>query len=78
MRTLSIANGELWLHADGTAPKQVESPFAKELIQRAGQSRRNTGWKHAPREEQTGMIPSARLWGGRTGGDGTMTVRKPC
>ncbi|MCE9657528.1 MAG: hypothetical protein K8R60_03145 [Burkholderiales bacterium] len=76
MRTLSIANGELWLHAEGAAPKQIESPFAKELIQRAEQSRRTTDWKHAPREEQSGMIPSARLWGaGGGGGQGPMTVR---
>ena len=75
MRTLSIANGELWLHAEGAAPKQIESPFAKELVQRAEQSRRTTGWKHAPREEQTGMIPSARLWGARSGAEGTIPVR---
>jgi YD repeat-containing protein len=74
MRTLSIANGELWLHTEGTPPKQIESPFAKELVERALQSRRTTGWKHAPREEQTGVIPSATLWGQRAA-DGPMTVR---
>ncbi len=66
MKTLSIANGELWLHAPGAAPSQIESPFAKELIERDAQSRRTTGWKNAPRE-QTGMIPSASLWGQRGG-----------
>lgn len=76
MRTLSIANGELWLHAEGTKPRQIESPFAKELIARAEQSRRTTGWKHAPREEQSGVIPSASLWGQRSGADGgVMQVR---
>lgn len=75
MRTLSIANGELWLHAAGAAPRQIESPFAKELIERALQSRRTTGWKHAPREEQTGVIPSSSLWGQRAGADGAMPVR---
>jgi hypothetical protein len=76
MRTLSIANGELWLHADGAAPKQIESPFAKELIERALQSRRTTGWKHAPREEQSGVIPTATLWGQRSGADsGALQVR---
>jgi len=76
MRTLSIANGELWLHAEGAAPKRIESPFAKELIERAQQSRRTTGWKHAPREEQTGVIPTASLWGQRSGADGVvMPVR---
>jgi len=69
MPTLSIAHGELWLHADGAAPKQIESPFAKELIERAQQSRRTTGWKHAPRDEQSGVIPSASLWGKRGGSD---------
>jgi hypothetical protein len=75
MRTLSIANGELWLHAAGSAPKRIESPFAKELIQRAEQSRRNTGWKHAPREEQSGVIPSSTLWGSRGGSDAVMSTR---
>jgi len=65
MKTLSIANGELWLHAPGAAPRQIESPFAKELIERDLQSRRTTGWKNAPREQQSGMIPSATLWGQR-------------
>lgn len=76
MRTLSIANGELWLHSPNAAPTQIESPFAKELIERAEQSRRNTGWKHAPREEQTGMIPNAALWGNRGGGAGGVMVTR--
>jgi len=70
MRTLSIANGELWLHSEDKGPMQIESPFAKELIERALQSRRTTGWKHAPRDEQSGVIPSASLWGQRSGADG--------
>ncbi len=65
MKTLSIANGELWLHAPATAPNQIESPFARELIERDLQSRRTTAWKNAPREQQSGMIPSASLWGQR-------------
>lgn len=76
MGTLSIASGELWLHADGAPPRQIESQFAKELIERDQQSRRTTGWKHAPREEQTGMIPSASLWGQRGAqGNEAMPVR---
>jgi len=70
MKTLSIANGELWLHAPGASPRHVESPFARELIERDLQSRRNTGWKNAPREQQTGVIPTSSLWGRRgPGGD---------
>jgi hypothetical protein len=65
MKTLSIANGELWLHAPGAAPEQIESPFAKELIERDLQSRRTTGWKNAPRDQQSGVIPSSSLWGQR-------------
>jgi hypothetical protein len=75
MRTLSIANGELWLHADGAAPKQIQSRFAQELIEREQQSRRATGWKHAPREQQTGVIPNSALWGQRGGGEGVMRTR---
>ena len=67
MKTLSIASGELWLHAPGAAPRQIHSPFAKELIERDLQSRRTTGWKNAPRDQQSGMIPSASLWGQRGG-----------
>jgi len=77
-RILSIANGELWLLADGAPPRQIESPFAKELLEREQQSRRTSNWKHAPREEQTGVIPSASLWGQRGGagrGNGVMPVR---
>ena len=65
MKTLSIANGELWLHAPAAAPSQIESPFARELIERDLQSRRTTAWKNAPREQQSGMIPSSSLWGQR-------------
>ena len=77
MKTLSIANGELWLHAPGASPRQIESPFARELIERDLQSKRNTGWKTAPREQQTGMIPSASLWGqrGAAAADGVLVPR---
>ena len=77
MNTLSIANGELWLHAPGAGPRQVESPFARELIERDLQSRRNTGWKNAPREQQTGMIPTSSLWGqrGAAGADAVLVPR---
>ncbi len=65
MNTLSIANGELWLHADGAPPRMIESAFARELVEREQASRRATGWKTAPRDQQTGVIPSASLWGQR-------------
>jgi hypothetical protein len=77
MKTLSIANGELWLHAPGAGPSQIESPFAKELIARDLQSRRTTAWKNAPREQQSGMIPTASLWGQRSAAPegGVLTAR---
>jgi hypothetical protein len=75
MSTLSIANGELWLHADGTPPRRIESPFAKELVERDLQSRRTTGWKNAPREQQSGVIPTSSLWGQRAGSDGALPTR---
>ena len=77
MKTLSIANGELWLHAPGAAPRQIESPFARELIERDLQSRRTTGWKNAPREQQSGVIPTSSLWGqrGAKSGDGMLAAR---
>ena len=76
MKTLSIANGELWLHAPGASARQIESPFARELIERDLQSRRNTGWKNAPREQQTGVIPTSTLWGQR-GAAGAGAVLAP-
>ena len=77
MSTLSIANGELWLHVAGAAPRMIESPFAKELVEREQNSRRTTGWKNAPREQQAGVIPSASLWGQRGVGPegGALPVR---
>src|SRR5262245_52244417 len=66
--TLAIAKGELWLHRGDAAPRQITSAFAREVIERDERSRRNTSWKQAPREQQTGMIPSASLWGSQQGG----------
>jgi hypothetical protein len=63
MDCLVIAKGELWLHREGTAARQITSTFAREVIERDERSRRNTSWKHAPREQQTGVIPSNTLWG---------------
>lgn len=67
MHTLVVAKGELWLHADGAAPRTITSPFAREVVERDERSRRNTSWKHAPREQSTGVIPSASLWGSQQG-----------
>ena len=68
---LSITRGELWLRGGGAAPVQIESPFARELIQREANSRRTTSWKHAEREESKGMLSGAALWG-RGGPGGAM------
>ena len=72
MPVLSIAKGELWLRDGDAAPQAVASPFAKEVVERDAQSRRNTGWKHAPRDEQTGVIPTASLWGQRGAAPGVL------
>ena len=68
MQTLAIAKGELWLHRTGAAPRQVASAFAREVIERDERSRRNTSWKNAPREQQTGVIPTTALWGSQQAG----------
>lgn len=69
MPSLIIAKGELWLHAEGAvAPQSITSPFAREVIERDERSRRSAAWKHAPREQQTGVIPSHSLWGSQAGG----------
>jgi len=63
MQALIIAKGELWLHREGAAPRQIVSAFAREVVERDERSRRNTSWKHAPREQGTGVIPANALWG---------------
>lgn len=63
MKTLAIAKGELWLHDGAGSPRQIVSAFAREVIERDERSRRTTSWKHAPREQQSGVIPSSSLWG---------------
>ena len=58
MRSMHIAKGELWLRdAAGGASRTIESPFAREVVERDAQSRRTSSWKNAPREEQNGAIP---------------------
>jgi hypothetical protein len=68
MPSMAIANGSLWLHRDGQAPQSLSSPFAQEVIERDAASRRTSSWKHAPRDQQSGVIPTATLWGAGQGG----------
>ena len=64
MRSMHIAKGELWLReAAGGAPRHVESPFARDVVERDALRRCTTSWKSAPREEQQGVIPNNMLWG---------------
>jgi hypothetical protein len=63
MRALYIANGALYQrHPDGRS-EEITSPFAKEVIERDAQSRRHKGWKTAPRDNPTGILSGAALWG---------------
>ncbi len=71
MDILSIANGQLWHTVGQTPATQLQSQFAKELIEREASSRRTTGWKHAEREGQSGMLSGSQLWG-RGGGGGDL------
>jgi hypothetical protein len=74
MDLLSIAGGELHLHREGAPAIAIESRFARELIERDAASRRNTGWKHAERDESSrGMLSGAQLWGGRGAPGATLT-----
>lgn len=66
MRIAYIAQGALWLREHDGAQRQIESRFAREAEERAAQNARVNAWKHAPREEGRGMIPSNMLW--RNGG----------
>jgi hypothetical protein len=68
MVALAIANGTLWLHREGQPSQSLRSPFAEEVIERDAASRRTSSWKHAPRESNGGVIPSAALWGGSQAG----------
>ena len=49
---LSITRGELWLRGGGAAPVQIESPFARELIQRAADDPLHSHRPHGDRREQ--------------------------
>lgn len=71
MQYLAITHGELWLHGAPGGPRQIESPFAREMLQREADSRRTTSWKHGEREEGPGMLSGSALWG-RGGGSGPM------
>jgi hypothetical protein len=68
---LSITHGELWLRGGAGGDAQIESAFAREMLQREADSRRTTSWKHADRESERGMISGAALWG-RGGAGGSM------
>ena len=72
MSVLCITKGELWLRDGAGAGQELHSPFAREVIERDERARRTTSWKHAPREEQTGVIPTASLWGQRGGAGAAM------
>lgn len=67
MKFLAIANGALWLHGGPQGPRQIESRFAREVMEREAQSRRTTAWKHEQREARQGMLAGASLWGGGPG-----------
>ncbi|MDA7414810.1 hypothetical protein PGB34_00405 [Xenophilus arseniciresistens] len=71
MQYLAITHGELWLHGGPEGSVQIESPFARELLQREADSRRTTSWKHGEREDGPGMLSGPALWG-RGGGSGPM------
>ena len=71
MHILSIANGQLWRTVGQSPANQLQSQFAKELIEREANSRPTTGCKHAERESQSGMLSGSQLWG-RGGGGGDL------
>jgi hypothetical protein len=60
---LSITHGELWLRGGPAGEVQIESAFARDLLQREADSRRTTSWKQAEREGGSGMLSGAALWG---------------
>lgn len=72
MSVLCITKGELWLSDAEGRSEELRSPFAKEVIERDERARRTTNWKHAPREQQSGVIPTASLWGQRGGAAAAM------
>lgn len=63
MRALYIANGALFLRQPDGQTEEITSPFAKEVIERDAQSRKHKGWKTAPRDNPTGILSGASLWG---------------
>jgi hypothetical protein len=64
MRAWCISDGSLWLMQGDAPAVQVESPFANDAQARAERDRQRQGWKHAPRDDYSGVIPANMLWGG--------------
>ena len=73
MQYLAITHGELWLHGGPDGPRQIESPFAREMLQREADSRRTTSWKQGEREEGASMLSGAALWGRSASAGGALT-----
>ena len=59
MPVLSIAKGELWMRDGDAAAQAVVSPFAKEVVERDAQSRRNTCGANAVRRTLRWRRPSS-------------------
>lgn len=70
MRVAYLSTGQLYLRQPGAAERQLESPFAVESQTRAQQRQLNRAWRQSG-DETNPFSPSAMLWGGQTGDNGS-------
>jgi hypothetical protein len=67
MRFVFISEGDLFLKNDGAEPVEIESPFAREAIERASARSNRNAWKGQGREEM-GVYSAGVVWGRQAGG----------
>lgn len=68
MRFVFLSEGDLFLKNDGAEPVEIESPFAREAIERASARSHRNAWKGQGREE-AGMFNAGIVWGKQAGGN---------
>ncbi len=69
MRFVFISEGDLFLKNDGASPVEIESPFAREAIERASNRTNRNAWKGQGMED-AGPFGASMVWGKQTAGRG--------
>lgn len=62
MRLIYLSEGRLFRHEPGRAPTEIESPFAREHVERAEERKTRHAWKNAE-AEGNGPFNARTVWG---------------